>query len=219
MQRYRLSLQGLVDPFWLTDVRHGEHQVQVEQNGTVALNGKTLVLNQPSITPGTQLTVWLGFDGFFYASLAAEYEADQVARKAQAQAEQDRREADRDRRAADAKAFNASLAVPAKWATANKDVLSGLSAGSNGDGLKRNSVAHVLLKEDLKRSRRSRRSRLIRRSGDLLCSSESSQNGRQWSDNPQMDHLPGEDSSFKVTCKACLKLCAQWAPSHDPVRD
>jgi hypothetical protein len=175
MQRYRLSLQGLVDPFWLSDIRHGEHQLKVEQDGTVALNGKTLVLNQPSVPTGTQLTVWLGFDGFFYASLTSEYEADQAARKSQAQAEQDRREADQARRTADAKAFNASLAVPAKWATANKDVLSGLSAGSHGDGLKRNSVVHVLLGEDLKRGRP------IRRSGDLLCSAQSSQNGRQWS--------------------------------------
>ncbi len=179
--------------------------------GTVALNGKMLVLNQSSIPTGTQLTVWLGFDAFFYAAKTVDYLADQVARKAQAHAELDQREAVRVRRETEARAFNASLAVPAKWATAPKDVLRGSLSGSIGDGLKRNSVLHVLVGEDI------RGGRLLRRSGDLLCSAQPTQNGRKWSDNPDMDHLPGEDSSFKVTRKACLKLCAQWAPSRDPV--
>lgn len=178
---------------------------------TVALNGKMLALNQSSILTGTQLTVWLGFDAFFYAAKTVDYLADLVARKAQAHAELDQRQAVRVRRETEARAFNASLAVPAKWATAPKDVLRGSSSGSNGDGLKRSSVVHALLEGDI------RESRPLRRSGDLLCSAQSSQNGRQWSDNPQMDHLPGENSSFKVTCKACLKLCAQWAVSHHPV--
>ena len=43
-------------------------RLRLNRMGTVALNGKMLVLNQSSIPTGTQLTVWLGFDAFFYAA-------------------------------------------------------------------------------------------------------------------------------------------------------
>lgn len=80
--------------------------------------------------------------------------------------------------------------LPFKWEGRIKEVLSGLSENSNGDGWKKNTVVHVRLLEDFKRGRFSRNK------GDYLCSPKKTSN---WGDGGIYD---------AVTCKSCLQRAA-----------
>lgn len=82
--------------------------------------------------------------------------------------------------------------LPFKWKSNIKQVLSGLSESSNGDGCKRNTVVHVWLLEDFKRGRFSRKKY------DYLCSPKKTSN---WSD--------GSISDDEITCKTCLQRAAK----------
>jgi len=76
-----------------------------------------------------------------------------------------------------------------KWTTAIKEVLSGLSAKSNGTGRNKATVEHILLLENMKVGR------LKRGAGDFLCSNSRAIWGAGYTDMTSM-----------VTCKACLAI-------------
>lgn len=78
--------------------------------------------------------------------------------------------------------------LPFEWYTDIKQVLSGLSEHSNGSGMKRNSVEHIMLNEDFKKGRFSRKKH------DYLCSPKKVSN---WGIRDRYEKL-------EVTCKACL---------------
>ena len=78
--------------------------------------------------------------------------------------------------------------LPFEWYTDVKQVLSGLSERGNGSGMKRNSVEHILLLEDFKKGR------LSRKKHDYLCSPKKVSN---WSIRDRYE-------KSEVTCKACL---------------
>lgn len=200
MKVYRLSVPGIISPFWLTSVRYDRHRVQVGDAGDVELMGQRLTFSSEALPAGAALVVWMGHDGFLRAASAAEYDADQQSRAAAEAAEAARVQADEQRQRDEARAFNASLSIPVAWATGIKDVLSGLSESSMGNGFKRNTVVHVVLLDDLKAGR------LVRQAGDFLCTSNSSANGKRWSGDPRLDQLPGQESAHAVTCSQCLRL-------------
>lgn len=90
--------------------------------------------------------------------------------------------------------------LPFKWKAQIKEVLSGLSENSNGDGWKKNTVIHVQLLEDFKRGR------LTRNKGDYLCSPKKVPN---WGDG---------GNYTEVTCKSCLKRAAALSSkTHQPI--
>lgn len=83
--------------------------------------------------------------------------------------------------------------LPFEWEGRIKEVISGLSESSNGDGWKKNTVIHVRLLEDFKRGRFSRNS------GDYLCSPKKVSN---WGDG---------GIYTTVTCKTCLQRAVSLA--------
>lgn len=103
-------------------------------------------------------------------------------------------------------AFNAALKLPVPWSVGIKDVLSGLSERSNGDGYNRATVEHIVLEQDLVVGR------LKRSKGDFLCTSASRDNGKSWSGATSSAISDGQGGTYapKVSCKACLKLAQRF---------
>lgn len=92
------------------------------------------------------------------------------------------------------KEFVSSYNIPFGHSVRIKPVLSGLSADSNGDGAKRNTVFHLFVEEDVA-------GRVNRVAGSFLCSPKDS---GKWS------HLDNYTYAKPVTCKKCLKLMERW---------
>lgn len=109
-----------------------------------------------------------------------------------------------------AEIFFQQFCFPFKYDVGEKEVLSGLSENSWGDGRRKNTVIHLLLEEDWTDGR------LRRKKGDFLCTSCSGSNGNSWSgQNLQIRHHDGENQQYmpKVSCKQCLKMMERWKNS------
>lgn len=96
--------------------------------------------------------------------------------------------------------------LPFEFSIDIKEVLSGLSANSWGDGTKKNTVFHVYLKSDFNSGR------LNRKSGDFLCSQTTK--GGNWSGSlGQKDNFDVDGVKFTPTCKKCLEILERFAVS------
>lgn len=206
MKTYHVAGPDLLDPFWFNRVRHGQHAAVIAEGGTVTLEGVALRLRDEAPAPGTAVQVWLNGSGFFVCASLDEIERDAQARRDAEAAEAERRRQKLSAMRADAEAFNARIALPVKWDTGIKDVLSGLSETSWGDGRSKATVEHIYLLEPLEAGR------LTRKEGDFLCTSASGANGKRWSSKIVERCHDGEGMPYqpKVTCKACLALAARW---------
>ena len=104
----------------------------------------------------------------------------------------------------EAEEFNNRFDIPVKWVSGIKVVLSGLSERSNGTGTYKNTVTHVLLKENL------REGRLRREKGDFLCGQKSK--AQYWFDKDEDIAIDpnGNPYNRKITCKQCLKIMERW---------
>lgn len=194
---------GLIDPSMLAKMRDGRfdgNTVILDDNSIVLLGTKFVFVNKENnLEPGTAVRVWLS-NNFTCASLSniESYNQErEVARLLNEQQEKARMNAYRDESAV----FNSSLPIPVKWCTGVKQVLSGLSGKSWGDGRMRSSVEHVYLLEDLKVGR------IKRNKYDFLCSNSKSRLGGlhfetflKWVDGDGNHYEP------KVTCKKCLTI-------------
>lgn len=172
----------------------------------MTVDGVALRLPGERPAPGAAVQVWLNGSGFFVCATVEEIE-----RQAQAQRDAEATEAEQRRQKlnamrADAEAFNARIALPVRWDTGIKDVLSGLSESSWGDGRSKATVEHILLLEPLQAGR------LNRHAGDFLCTSVSGTNGKRWSSKIVERGHDGRGQPFqpKITCKACLAQAARW---------
>jgi hypothetical protein len=113
-----------------------------------------------------------------------------------------KREAARLRLIEENRAFNARLAIPVAWIPAYKIVLSGLLGGGSQDGIRRNSVAHVQLREPL------RVGPIKRDVGDLLCTRDRGRFGTT------ADGAYGSgdgDPDRRVNCATCLRIAMRLA--------
>lgn len=182
-----------LNPHWLNGFRTTR---VIKENNQVIIDDVPLIFSDDTALPdGIEVEViWGGRD--FYAESVAEKEAnlaewkrlrDEVAAKLELEMERHRQVVD---------SFNRSLNIPVAWTPGIKDVLSGLSEGSNGDGQNARTVFHVLLEEPLQEGR------LTRNKGDFLCTSKSGSNGKAWSSQRR--------DNQKVSCKACLSLAKRW---------
>ncbi len=193
-----------IHPLWFNRYKGGIHPATVE-NGLINLDGEIFKF-KTAPTPlldGTEVFVWLNGSGFF----VCETVADQEARKARHQEEQAKQlEAERQTRnqwRAKAEAVNATIKLPVLWSVAIKDVLSGLSETSWGDGRNKATVNHIYLKQDLSLGR------LKRSAGDFLCSTSSLKNGKRYAGQPEDSTArDGDGNAYQpeVTCKACLAI-------------
>ena len=203
----RLQLAtGFINPFWLRMVANKTLQGIVDSQGAIVIEGELLVFKEAeqTLSPGTQVMVSVS-DWITCTTLDEHLrEKDQ---RAQRQAEEDRLQ--REKRSGNkqqAEAFNAGLNIPVLWSVGIKDVLSGLSEHSNGDGYNRSTVHHVVLEQDL------RAGKLKRDKGDFLCTSASRNNGKNWSGSKASAFPDGNGGTYapKVTCKACLALSLRF---------
>lgn len=207
MTTYPLTGPALLEPFWFGKVRHGQHPATVSEDGSsVTVEGVALTFRSDRPAPGAAVKVWINGSGFFVCATDADLEADAAARQA-AQEAADRARRDRLNTLRDeAQAFNARLRLPVEWDVGIKDVLSGLSETSWGDGRSKATVEHVYLIEPLTAGR------LVRQAGDLLCTSAGGTNGKRWSSKVVERAYDGDGKPYrpKVTCKVCLAFARRW---------
>lgn len=201
-----LSLVNHLDPHWFNSVRNGVHDCLTNENGIVVLKGIQLPARGLSLPPNTPYKVWLSSSGHFVCRSVAEQQL--LDQRQQDLHEHARREQQRllDDYATRSRAYESSLNLPAAWAAGIKDVLSGLSERSWGDGLNKASVIHIMLLNDLAHGR------LKRRAGDLLCSSSQAANGKNWSNQRQHTQLDSSGCAFtpEITCKSCRAIASRW---------
>lgn len=154
-------------------------------------------LEQPDLPVGKKVRVWLS--RWFYCELAEAAKEREEKRRQEKLRDEERLNICRE----ESEAFNACLNVPVKWRTGMKDVLSGLSPTSAGNGINKSTVGHIELLEPLAEGR------LSREAGEFLCSRNK---GKQWSDNSHLRCYDGNGNLYdaKVTCKACLKMAQRW---------
>jgi hypothetical protein len=204
---HRLQIPGLIDPMWLHACRSGQHASEVEPGGlTVRLQGKLLVIDDGPLEPDLPIRLWLGSDGYFVCAAESELqERDRTRAQDQALQQQAKRETLNQLRDA-AKAFNGRIQLPVRWDVGVKDVLSGLSERSWGDGRNRRTVNHILLQEPLQHNR------LRRAEGDFLCTSKDGSNGWRGSGSAVASATDGDGGTHQpqVTCKTCLALAGHW---------
>ncbi len=103
--------------------------------------------------------------------------------------------------------FYSKYNIPFKFDIGQKEVLSGLSVNSWGDGQKRNTVQHILVLQEFVNGR------FGRKSGDFLCTSKNGSNGENWSGQALLiRHTDGLNVEYipKPTCKQCLKLLKKY---------
>jgi len=207
MKTHLLKTPGFVNPFWVNGVRCGDHAAVVNQDGTVTLRGETLEVLGGALLPGTAVRVWLNREGFFVCASVSELEQSKQAKiAADAAAAEVLRQKRQALRLA-AEQFNARLDLPVAWDVGIKDVLSGLSDRSWGDGSNKATVYHIRLLEPL------RAARLVRAEGDFLCTARRGTNGKLWAASKPVRIDDGQGVSYPpaVTCKKCLALASRWA--------
>lgn len=211
MIRHQLDAPNPLNPFWHLRLCQGEHLAVVGAGREVELGGTKLRLRDDALAPGAQVKVWLSTSGFFVCALMQDIErANEESRAAEA-VEYAELNARLNTLRAEADAFNAQIKPPVKWAVGIKDVLSGLSERSWGDGHNKATVNHVYLLEPLNSNR------LVRKAGDFLCTAAGDSNGKDWSGKKREIRHDGNGDAYqpKVTCKACLKLAKRWSTSAD----
>jgi hypothetical protein len=200
-----------MDPFWLQRARGWSNTV-VGEDGLVLHKGEPMRFADESLPPGTPVQVRLGSQ--WYAVTQADIEAEQREREEREAAERQRERERRNAMRARSEALIASIHLPVRWESAIKDVLSGLSATSWGDGRNSATVEHIRLLEDLHDGR------LHRQAGDFLCTSASGTNGQQWNAQVAETFLDGEGKPYMPapSCKACLRLAQRYVstPSQEP---
>lgn len=206
MLTHQLEGPPFLDPFWFNRMRQGQHPAVVSPGGVVSVDGVPLRLRGGAPAPGEAVRVWISSAGYFVCATLDEIEREaQVQRDVQA-SEADRRRQHLNAERADAEAVNARIALPVRWDVGIKDVLSGLSERSWGDGRGKATVEHIYLLEPLLYGR------LSRLEGDFLCTTASGTNGRRWSTKVVERCHDGDGTPYqpKVTCKACLALAQRW---------
>jgi hypothetical protein len=201
----KIGVKGpqFMNPRWFNTVVHRNFKTVVA-NGAVVVEGVTLTLEE-ALPDGSAIRVY--FTSSFYAVRESEIEAEEIRQKSLRDAEVERRRQLWNDRRAEAEKFNATVNLPVPWHITQKEVLSGLSATSSGDGCYKNTVQHVELLADFTAGR------IRRRKHDLLCTSASGDNGQNWSNgNRNIFYKDGDSNDYmpKPTCKKCLNLLERF---------
>ena len=206
MKTFKLTGPDFLHPMWFNRVRHGQHSALVGENGIVTLDGEQLQISGETPLPGSVIEVWLNMDGFFVGATAAELKRVAEERRATEEAKKERHRAHLNTMRSEAESFNERICLPVKWDVGIKDVLSGLSEKSSGDGRNKATVEHIYLLEPLTLGR------IVRDKGDFLCSASSRSNGKRWSSTVLEHALDGDGKAYqpKVTCKRCMDLAKRW---------
>jgi hypothetical protein len=205
MKTYPLTeANRFVNPDLFNRLRGGARvKAVVDQQARVVVHGVELRFrdDRDHPEPGTPVNVWLERDYVCAtdADLVLAAEGREAERRRE---EQERRDRSKQVRAK-AEAANARIRLPFQWTVAIKDVLSGLSESSWGDGRSKATVQHILVAENIDEGRLKRKAR------DLLCTPPRGSNGKRWSAQSDETYwVDGDGKRFApaVTCKQCLKV-------------
>lgn len=206
VRTYSLSSPQFLEPGWFARVRSGQHPAVMDGGGSVLLDGVALRVVGDAPVPGAAVKVWVSQSGFFVCAEDHEIERAERARQDEEALRSEQRRKLLNERRAMADSFNAKLALPVKWDVGIKDVLSGLSERSMGDGRSKATVEHIYLLEPLQDGR------MARKAGDFLCTPATGSNGKRWSSKVVERAFDGDGSPYQpmVTCKACLSRASKW---------
>ncbi|MEG0868414.1 MAG: hypothetical protein RSG77_15305, partial [Hafnia sp.] len=182
----RLALAAsFVNPEWLNEFRHGNVLVAVNADGDIEVGGERLYAFSVDarLIPGEMVEVFV--DEYFYClrEVDAKEMREQSERRNQQRAEEELTAANRLRE--EAQQFYSAYSLPFSFVVSIKDVLSGLSENSMGNGTNKRTVFHLRVLEDVSWGR------TTRKSGDLLCTHAAGSNGKQWCDEKALVHTAG----------------------------
>lgn len=160
-----------------------ERYITIFDQKFTPLNGETLEI-------GKQLFVQ---NGRF--NMQASY-VDEIKAYNEAKAERIKEKAEQKRiqKEKEIKEFWNQYDIPFDFSVEVKEVLSGLSENSMGNGLKKNSKHHIFVKEDIEFGR------LKRHANSYLCSPSKAYSGGDWSGTLGN----GRNGKHIITCKNCL---------------
>ncbi len=189
---------------------------QVMPDGTVLVAGdhlEVLMGELPQI--GTELIIFLkpyerevwAEPLEIYRRRIVEEKAELDAKRQRAQEEHRIKQAERlMQRESRALVENARLKIPVRWTSGMKSVLSGLSAKSSGNGMRFNSVFHILLLEPIKEPR------MIRNAHTFLCTGPGGTDGDMWT-GKLAKYPDGVNGPYvaEITCRTCLKIAKRWS--------
>lgn len=204
---HELTVPEFLDPRWFNQMRGGPQTGIVIDAQSVQAHGVTLRLSNPGevmLIPGQRAYIILSRN-FILETQDEHDERERRAKETEARRQEEYRTR-LNRLREDAERFNATLHIPARWVPGMKDVLSGLSANSMGNGRNAATVEHIWLREALHDGK------FHRECGDFLCTSAGGSNGKQWSAQTESVVFDGEGRRYqpKVTCKVCLKIAKRW---------
>lgn len=194
--KHIVNHKGFLNPFFINFIKNEQPTATITDR-KIKINDNVLNLeNDCPLKDGTKVKVTFG-NYFYIESLDDIEKRKQEVIKNKEKFQKKQKEL-RNQYRKESEEFNKSLALPFKWRTAFKPVLSGLSENSFGNGHNKSTVQHIQVLEDIKFGK------LSRQKGQFLCSTNS---GKQWLDNPESLLTDGEGNSFmpKVSCKQCLK--------------
>ena len=196
------SLSNFISPFWFNKMRHGVHLTAVAEDGFIELKGEKFRFadSAQALAAGTPVRVWL--NRWWECESVADHEQRKRIREAAQQATAEKERIQLNQQREKAQAINAAITLPIVWEPAIKDVLSGLSASSWGDGRNKATVQHIRLLAPLQAGR------MKRQEGDFLCTAQSGSNGKAWTGQQKCRFHDGDGQAYDapITCKKCLEL-------------
>jgi len=200
---HRLSVRGLIDPFWMRRINGREIETQWVEPGVIEVEGVKLAFDTAEIDLPVGTPVLVRATNNFHFTPLAEHKQMQKAAQEQRRQQEKAYKARMNQCREESEAFNSRIHLPVAWVTAIKPVISGLTEKSVGDGAFSRTVVHIKLKENLSDGR------LKREAGDFLCSTDRGRfadlaNEEYWLDSDGRRHMP------KVTCKQCLKIAERY---------
>lgn len=204
MSRVLVHTDSFINPYWGYHVGYSPTPHVVEADGSVVIRFHRLVFEDPAqaLPPGSTIYVTQQLSGRVFAETEAEIEVKrELVRQAQVTKEEARVARSRGIRLS-AEDFWARLAFPVAHEAAIKDVLSGLTEHSSGNGTSARTVIHLRLKEDYQHGR------VKRKKNDFLCTSTKGTNGQQYANGDPVTHCGAEQIGYtpEVSCKQCLRL-------------
>jgi len=203
MKQYSLTTKnGFINPHWYNSVKGHKFESIVDFNEEIIIEGCVLKFTYKNEKLPINSKVIVFINNNFYCTLKSEYDDYLLKQRQIIEEKEKQRKLKLNNRRKEAENFNQSIKLPVKWDVGRKDVLSGLSANSWGDGYRSNTVEHIYLLEDLNIGK------FHRNQYDFLCTSKSGNNGKNWSGRIISKYIDGDNNEYqpKVTCKACLKI-------------
>lgn len=196
-----VNLGDFIEPRWFNEYAYKTVEAVV-QNGTINIGGKNLKFYKDEVPFPDGSEVYVRVSSGKVTLKSEEEEAKRLRRQKEEEQRQIEIAKSHEKMNA-AIEFNQQFEnLPFKWDVGIKDVLSGLSMDSWGDGRRKNTVQHILCLEPVKIGKFSRQE------DQFLCTSASGSDGKRWSGEvaEKWHTLDGKQYTPPVTCKKCIEL-------------